>query len=824
MHQKFMPQLHHPPTALMSHAGYTGDGDNLSDPVTTHGRTPHISAPTSSDEVDYVAGSFDNSRVPQLKQHSGPVKEELIYLKPAAGEAPEVKMPDNPVTSLANSEHNIDEAQEKKSLSVLPSLSPIFQDSPDVLDEAGSYHNPQDWCVVAKSSIADIPELSMGYEKELSKPNSVADQSRIPTAARPNKEKNAPLADTVPSKSESTDTRINQVDSRTKHQQATSVFTEEEIKGRKQAWDRISLPLDPRKTIKPTPVGRVSLSTLIHNQVLTQSESVPNTATPSQPFLGDGDMVLSGSRVMVDREIATEKAKSRSDVCVSRNSSYVPEFPEGLSRLRDSAANAGDLLTLNLTFRGSKQGKKAQAVELSTDIDLQIAQTLSSPKKRVIDLEQAATRISETKVQPPSTGCGNLSDKQMHNIQQQSLDLAQAATSNLQTLDEMADGRNSSGKQPQATAAEPNTRNGKSKSGKNWKSWKSQGPNSVDQPPRVPNNQGKAMQGRTNADRVDVPTHPNEASGRQQAVVPSQPPSNQLSHSNTHPTPKKRPVEDVTKPVPSLTPKRSKKEGVPEGVEKLEETTQEPTEQTNQAQPHRNKQGLHQGYRGNAGGSLRMPKKRKGRPQGMSTTTLEMPLTQENDPPSSEFVFAFPAIPSTHGILKALDTQADPIKKSNLNPQAATFVSPSKATAVDAETSMRCPQQNAVSKTGLNAEVQFTQERGSKSSPLKASSQRATPAKRVNTDNPGRGTEPTPSKGGSKSNGGSKNKHSRARESKDLSAAPLSTPKRVAPRKKGALGISADDWPSLPVPRERAATMQTPPSRWRNGRGEHSPA
>ncbi|KAK2597318.1 hypothetical protein QQS21_006092 [Conoideocrella luteorostrata] len=84
-----------------------------------------------------------------------------------------------------------------------------------------------------------------------------------------------------------------------KHSRAPSIFTEEEIKWRKQAWDRIPMPLDPRK-IKQTPVtvklnnNNVAKNTEPAVQNLPSNTS-SETPGPAQFAPADTDMISMAS-------------------------------------------------------------------------------------------------------------------------------------------------------------------------------------------------------------------------------------------------------------------------------------------------------------------------------------------------------------------------------------------------------------------------------------------------------------------------------------------------------------------------------------------------
>ncbi|KAH6887997.1 hypothetical protein B0T10DRAFT_607197 [Thelonectria olida] len=193
------------------------------------------------------------------------------------------------------------------------------------------------------------------------------------------------------------------------------------------------------------------------------------------------------------------------------------------------------------------------------------------------------------------------------------------------------------------------------------------------------------------------------------------------------------------------------------------------------------------GFRQGAGGSLRMGKKRKGRPLVTQPSVAEERLDTRVAPPSSDVPFdcSNGAKSKDVNVFTNVSTRFPlPLGGSRLNPRAKDFTESSSPILVDAGS--RPPLEAKNDKKAPHDEQQNTEANDSSS----------TVAKKTNVKTPKRGKgkgkdTPTPEQ--------------------------PQEPKTPGTEKKA--NVTEEDWPSLPAPRERALSKSSTPSLW----GKKSP-
>ena len=121
-------------------------------------------------------------------------------------------------------------------------------------DEHESVHKPA-------GDVSDSPKSRIKGSKDKKKDQTASEANDAPKTGMPERESLAPqakastaLAPKEPGRTAVTagEGKLAAKPAARGHQSTSSIFTEDQIKGRKQAWDRIPMPLDPRKTNKST--------------------------------------------------------------------------------------------------------------------------------------------------------------------------------------------------------------------------------------------------------------------------------------------------------------------------------------------------------------------------------------------------------------------------------------------------------------------------------------------------------------------------------------------------------------------------------------------
>ncbi|KAL7931019.1 hypothetical protein V8C35DRAFT_329790 [Trichoderma chlorosporum] len=229
-------------------------------------------------------------------------------------------------------------------------------------------------------------------------------------------------------------------------------------------------------------------------------------------------------------------------------------------------------------------------------------------------------------------------------------------------------------------------------------------------------------------------------------------------------------------------------------------------------------------FRSNAGGSLKVPKKRKNKYPTITSKTFEASASSKFAPPQAGYSAGSPTpTPDTEGGSIANSVmhagEPDPSKKSRLNPLATSFVSPRKATApaVDSEAAQYSPRAAFPRATSREINVEKMQSPSkfkimrrpatAQDSPSKASQLREKCGEGL------KGADSLEYSIGQQENshaeaqrGWSKDRYQRERENIKM------VNSNIAPSLKdgGESNVDLDkqDWPELPMSRVRSATLQ----------------
>lgn len=516
----------------------------------------------------------------------------------------------------------------------------------------------------------------------------------------------------------------------TGHSRVPSIFTEEEIKERRKAWARISMPIGPRKTKAVSTNANETVETASGALQLSKDSRVGNSTSASER----SSPVQSSGRTPDTSEETTMKPLPSK-----------PTKGPGGNHPKHRRGASG---------RNSRQSDRSgQDSSLSTPTSPHLPLVTTKPSELHLDHQ----------------GGNN---------------------------------NNQAGEAPRK-----NKNKGKNK--RKWKqSEKSQQTSTTPGAPATtqagPSKETSPHQGRTHAPQQRRPASPVSQETSPQNMTPQVPRRGSLS-------PAKRPREESIQQCRSTSPKRNKQDG------------DEDPAQSNQSSTHTMEETRGRlGYRAGAGGSLRIKKPRKARPLVTEPSVAEQHLDTQVAPPSSDFAFECSSMAQTHGTANVSDDvdQGKPVVpsvQSRLNPKAKDFQSPSRLPSEEksnnADTSVTSDNAQEMSPSGLekaNSEI--------KTAPPQESATTEEKDEKALVDEPAPGTSvPAETKKPSKSQKRDKGKNKIApTEEKgtpaEKGALEPHTPNRAPTAKKA--GLDKEDWPSLPPPRDRAASKSSTPSLW----------
>ncbi|KAH7158167.1 hypothetical protein B0J13DRAFT_190199 [Dactylonectria estremocensis] len=570
-----------------------------------------------------------------------------------------------------------------------------------------------------------------------------------------------------------------------------SIFTDQEIKERRKAWARISMPIGPRK-VKTCPTSA--------NDIMETKESASKSAL-------DGKSIIASERSLP-----------------SQSSIFMPDTgstPE-LSPNRGSAASS--LTQKGISFSGRL-------------CDETTAKTLQSkPTKGPSVMHSKHKQGTSGRESRQSDRSGQ--DSSFSTPTSPHLHMAATKPSELHR-----------GHQARSGSDQPQPGEGPRKSRKNKNKKKAKQGEHSQQASTTPSNPAMAQAGRSK----ESPQQPGTPSQGVQntAKAVSKETCSQKTISEVRPlSPGKRYREDSTQRCGSTSAKRTKPDGDEDSSVK---GSRPPTpNDPHQTQVINEETRGRKGYRVGAGGSLRMGKQRRARPLLTEPSVAEQHLNTQVAPPSSDFGFECPSMAQLQGsTCMTGDTEkekpAAPRVQSQLNPAAKDYQSPSwdldykpptKAennTAFDNAKEVSLPQPQKADNARQESPAESTPTEDKKEPTLlndAAPTDSASPGTRKPSKSPKLDKGKSKGKGKGKGKGKTAPDEDKTVVAKNMKApvedkaAPTEdkatptkkkaeephTPNRASAQRKA--NLDNDHWPSLPPPRDRAASKSSTPSLW----------
>lgn len=516
-----------------------------------------------------------------------------------------------------------------------------------------------------------------------------------------------------------------------------NIFTEDEIKERKQAWNRIPMPLDPRK-----------------------SRKLGTSVTSGQPPMPQCQKEVSND-VMKNTRVPALCIDERAQIESSNNLGKEEISPDESTERVEESAEATEKVTQKLV----------------KDEGSSLEQRLCAPSEQSTVALKNEGDSSSSKLGPSES---------FHRASEQSVEDTLTTPGTVLTTD---DGKAS-------TEA-----NNQSKPKTKW------------------NKNKKAKKRLASAPQADL----QKETGSQELSS---------SHMVTSAVPAKEKVQmNQDTRMPSSAPAGSASHSL-HFPEKIDESSiqpfGEPREQTmtgNRTQyPYDTLPRGRLDFRSNAGGSLKIPKKRKNKYPSITSRTFEASTAGRLVSTQSRDAAGGPT--PTTDIKGAIATssappagEADASKKSRLNPLATAFVSPRKSTTTGASTEAAPYSPRAASSRAGLAEVSIEKmpppskykiirrPATANSSPSKAPQLR----EKLNQGSKGGDNFESSTKQQENSRNEiprdwSKDKHQRDRENIRVANSNTTSPTKDDGKKNASL--DTQDWPALPVSRVRSATLQ----------------
>lgn len=626
----------------------------------------------------------------------------------------------------------------KKARVALPS-SPIMPSSATAEDckassSAAPHSDPGDGSCTPRSQQGQAKETQASEQVDLPCPNSGTTETVVQNDAKMEKDHQSVSSDSK--KAQNSVPKVG-ADLSPTTKISENIFTEDEIKERKQAWNRIPMPLDPRKSKKLGTSVTSGQPPMSQTQKEVSSDVMKNTRVPAS---------------CVDERAQQESSN------ISGVDKTTPD--ESVERVEESTEAA-----------------EAVVRKLVKDEKSSLEQRLCAlnEQSRIVLRNEEDSSLS--KLEPPES---------VHRALEQSVEDTLTTTGMVLTTD-----------------------NGKASTEANNQS----------KPKTKWNKNKKAKKRLASALQADL----QKETGSQEVSPPD-------LGTSAGPAKEKFPMNHDT-PIPSSATTGSTSHSL-QFPEKIDESSieplGEPREQTmtgNRTQyPYDTLPRGRLDFRNNAGGSLKIPKKRKNKYPSITSKTFEastagrLVSTQSRDAadgptPTTDIKGAI----ATSSVTPA--GEADASKKSRLNPLATAFVSPRKPTATGASTeAVPYSPRAASSRAGL-AEVSL--ENMQPPSKFKIMRRPATannspskaPQLREKLNQGSKGADNCESLGKQQENNRneiqrdwSKDKHQRERENVKLTNSNTTSPPKDGGKKN--VGLDTQDWPALPVSRVRSATLQ----------------
>ncbi|KAL7923445.1 hypothetical protein ACQKWADRAFT_320099 [Trichoderma austrokoningii] len=501
-----------------------------------------------------------------------------------------------------------------------------------------------------------------------------------------------------------------------------SIFTEKEIIERKKAWNRIPMPLDPRKSRKT-------------------GTAVAPSQQPSQPILNES-----------------------SDSTTAKTGNAEPHT---MKRDQPKSINTGPEQSTE-----AKESAKDGAQHLTQD------KSLGQPP--MVSPESVVSTATTAKEEPPQ-----LSNVKTSGPRQAASEEIDAATS-----------------PSQATAGENNTSdatNSQMKPRSKWNRNKKSKKRPTLAPLTILQNEGSSQD--VSPSVSEAPSLPKEEL-RADCHMPKPPPA--MSESLAHP------VQSTAKPGEHA-------------AEPFKGPVRQAMANARSQYPYDTLPRSRHEFRNNAGGSLKVPKKRKGKYPTITSKTFEASAAGRFEPPQPKYA-ASGQMPlrntNNSNRLDSVPPSTEPDnsnKRSRLNPLATAFESPQKASAVVVDAA-KAPNLHKADSPRVKGGEEVPRENQSPSkfkimqrsmaahsSPVKSQQPKEKFVRHTDTSKTGGGSEMSirqqENRPAEIQRSWSRDKHQTSNERKELVSSKATSPDKMA-------ALDKEDWPSLPGSRIRSATMQ----------------
>ncbi|KAF4978495.1 hypothetical protein FZEAL_5141 [Fusarium zealandicum] len=615
------------------------------------------------------------------------------------------------------------------------------------------------------------------------------------------------------------------------HARVPSIFTENEIKERRQAWAKISMPLNPRR---------------------------PKLSSPNKAGSAD----IKNASLQIPKADGLEAGTNRSEMSSpTQVTTFTPEtgsvYDPSPSKLSDRSTPQHEQRGQSPTHLDQEKGEDEVIAAIACGPNVKPSQTNAAEPTATEEAVSQCPKISHIDAArqscqddgPPrdsllSTPTKVNGVKTVHKAGETSAETSHLANECETPPDAQHKGRTKKGK-------------GKKKNSKKTKQPRDAQENvsnahAVSQP-RILEGSQKPLASEHSSSQPAQATNEQLHSALQSDYNAAQRPEGQEYGT---PSPPKRHHEDVDQPLNSDSMKRSKTHSTDQDHSRV---NQIPTQQTfdESDSPDEDARGR-KGFRMGRGGSLRIGKQRRPRPLMTGPTLVEQHVENQVSPPSSEFAFECLRDSGSNGSSGLNGAKSG--AKSRLNPKAQEFVSPSRPANTDNSASDKsiCTKSSKGETCVDSFEPQHgTEATGSKSLRTGAHSRGASlrEYKSAQTENGAPQSQQqatldeikrrthnneTSSKGEGRKASTKGNKRGKGKEravatSEKIEENPVHkeekpqgaphTPEQKVTREKQP-GLVADDWPSLPGPRERAASKPQTPSVWsakKKAAGQDSP-
>ncbi|KAF7548620.1 hypothetical protein G7Z17_g6953 [Cylindrodendrum hubeiense] len=619
---------------------------------------------------------------------------------------------------------------------------------------------------VTLSSTDDVPVVSNNAEPRNTGQEATAASKSDNHQPEPADNTSSKASPTLPADTDSGPCRRDQ----TSHSRVPSIFTDEEIKERRKAWARITMPIDPRK-VKAAPANpsetadtKCDTLQLPKDSKVGNITSVSERSSPVQSSnltLGTcSTPELSPEKRLETNSLAQKAAPSSERPPDETTMKALPSKPTkglGGNHSKHRRGNSG---------RESRQSDRSGQESLSTS----------------------------TSPHPPLS----TNPVELHPARQDGININQ-------------------------TGEAPRKSKNKSKSKNKKKGKQGEHSQKASTTPSAPATMQAGPSKETSHQGGAYTPELRRSAGSVSGETSPQKTSPQVLHP---PSPTKRPREESFQQCRATSPKRNK-----QSVDT--DSTAAPDQSSTQKSPEDIPTIIEEtrgrlGYRAGAGGSLRMNKQRKARPLVTEPSVAEQHLDTQVAPPSSDFAFECSSVAQSK-CAASVSIDSDSGKRviapvqSRLNPKARDFQSPSRlagegksdkadknvASDITPGTSSPGPEKANDNKKAFTHQPPMAEDK-------KEQTLVDEPPPVTSASTETRKSSKSQKRDKGKDKVGLVEVKATAIEDKAAPAEKkveeLHTPNR-APKGKKA-GLDKEDWPSLPPPRDRAASKSSTPSLW----------